>query len=594
MTFVFPARRPSVDTLEPRRLLSFVPFGSETPVEMPSGGSVSQIDSAVARDGSYIVAGVVDFGTSTMLTATRYSADGRTIGNQIFLGQLQPPTQARFSSVNVATDADGDSVIAYSIFKQQTSTESLHFVRVSRDGSVSAPRFLTEGNASNPTVTMADNGRFFVGWSTSELRDTFVRIAAFNQNGAPLAPRFTAAHNQGLLPSQILNLSLSATSDGSSAAFAYTFFDDSDSGGLTDVFHGRVTANGVFFSASGLSVDHTRSASVAMNEDGSYYLGYEQLPVVNFEPDYDLAETSVQKFDVNGNATGPLMPIRLGHADEVHLAGLTAISDGGFAVALHEGIGADTKLYTHRFFPNAISDGPDPILLAQSQPGNEIVWNSIGIAADQNGTALISYRRQGDINPFFGTALYRRVSAQPAAIDKGVLYLLGTDVEESFDVRPRGQSIVVTYENFLNPGVQEVRRYNPALITSISSSLGNGDDLLFNRTALPSTIDGGNGDDLIVGGSSRDRITGGLSDDSIYGGDGDDLLYGQDSEDFLFGGNGNDSLNGGGGLDILRGEAGNDFLASDDGIRDILIGHGGRDTADADGLDLLREIESTQ
>jgi hypothetical protein len=51
------------------------------------------------------------------------------------------------------------------------------------------------------------------------------------------------------------------------------------------------------------------------------------------------------------------------------------------------------------------------------------------------------------------------------------------------------------------------------------------------RADLPSKIDGGPGDDLIVGGPSEDAIDGGLGQDILAGGPGADVLHGGDGED---------------------------------------------------------------
>jgi len=53
------------------------------------------------------------------------------------------------------------------------------------------------------------------------------------------------------------------------------------------------------------------------------------------------------------------------------------------------------------------------------------------------------------------------------------------------------------------------------------------------RAALPATISGGPGDDLIVGGPAEDAIDGGLGQDILAGGPGADLLHGGDGEDLV-------------------------------------------------------------
>jgi len=92
-------------------------------------------------------------------------------------------------------------------------------------------------------------------------------------------------------------------------------------------------------------------------------------------------------------------------------------------------------------------------------------------------------------------------------------------------------------------------------ISSLSVSLGDGDDRLVTGAATPATIDGGTGDDWLKGGTG---------DDTINGGDGADMLDGQ------------------GGNDVLDGDAGDDTLQHDLGADD-LNGGDGVDTAVFDG-----------
>jgi Ca2+-binding RTX toxin-like protein len=79
-------------------------------------------------------------------------------------------------------------------------------------------------------------------------------------------------------------------------------------------------------------------------------------------------------------------------------------------------------------------------------------------------------------------------------------------------------------------------------ILEIQVSGSAGPDLIWNDSDIPSVMDGGDGDDLLVGGSNVDILS---------GGDGDDELYGFEDNDELFGGNGRDGVHGGAGKDLI-------------------------------------------
>src|SRR4051794_18997547 len=75
------------------------------------------------------------------------------------------------------------------------------------------------------------------------------------------------------------------------------------------------------------------------------------------------------------------------------------------------------------------------------------------------------------------------------------------------------------------------------------------------------------------------------------GGSGDDRLNGGDEADTFFGGLGNDTLEPGAGADSVDGEAGDDTLRVRDGVGDLARGGPGTDSAQADAVDALADVE---
>ncbi|HEY5722156.1 MAG TPA: Ig-like domain-containing protein [Allosphingosinicella sp.] len=88
---------------------------------------------------------------------------------------------------------------------------------------------------------------------------------------------------------------------------------------------------------------------------------------------------------------------------------------------------------------------------------------------------------------------------------------------------------------------------------------GNGSDLI-NGMASDDDLDGGNGNDVIYGGDGNDIIDGGNGEDTLYGGAGDDIIHGNNGIDSLDGGAGNDQLFGDNGNDHIKGGAGDDLI----------------------------------
>ena len=96
---------------------------------------------------------------------------------------------------------------------------------------------------------------------------------------------------------------------------------------------------------------------------------------------------------------------------------------------------------------------------------------------------------------------------------------------------------------------------------AFSAALGDGSDTFSvgPSVAVPVTMTGGTGRDLLRGGSGPD---------TALGGDGDDRLLGSNGSDLLKGGAGRDVLKGAKGRDVLKGGPGNDRLLGGPG-RDV-------------------------
>jgi len=92
----------------------------------------------------------------------------------------------------------------------------------------------------------------------------------------------------------------------------------------------------------------------------------------------------------------------------------------------------------------------------------------------------------------------------------------------------------------------------------VNSGGGNDEVSVAVEIAVPVTMRGGSGDDVLLGGSGPDKLIGGTGNDRLAGGRGHDFLYGCPGDDVLLGGPAADTLRGGPGADFLRGGPGDD------------------------------------
>ena len=132
----------------------------------------------------------------------------------------------------------------------------------------------------------------------------------------------------------------------------------------------------------------------------------------------------------------------------------------------------------------------------------------------------------------------------------GVLRVYGGPLDDVISVSPRARDDA-QLEVLVN-GVAHTFAFADVNRIRVFADAGN-DFVDSYAVAIPTSVMGGAGNDIIKTGDARD---------TLYGEDGDDALYGGGENDYLWGMAGNDRLNGGGGRDVLWGGAGTDTFVS--------------------------------
>ncbi len=101
-------------------------------------------------------------------------------------------------------------------------------------------------------------------------------------------------------------------------------------------------------------------------------------------------------------------------------------------------------------------------------------------------------------------------------------------------------------------------------------------------------LDGGIGDDLFMGGDGQDFVNGGANDNETFAGPGNDFVIAGQGGDAVFGDGGDDWIQGGTGQDLLIGDHGAPFFDDPEQTapgNDIFIGQVGENDYDAEGGD---------
>jgi hypothetical protein len=182
------------------------------------------------------------------------------------------------------------------------------------------------------------------------------------------------------------------------------------------------------------------------------------------------------------------------------------------------------------------------------------------------------------------SATHRTSQSGDATLQSGFLTVDGTNADDKITLRLQAANVQVDFGDDGTPDFS----FSAADVTAIEVNGGNGDDTVrVDETTgvftIPTTIDGGNG---------NDNLTGGSGDDTLVGGNGDDVLNGGAGTDTLQGGNGNDTIDGNRGNDPEFGGNGDDTFVWNPGEgSDTIEGKNGNDTLLFNGANVAENVD---
>ncbi len=553
--------------------------GDDTPVapaqKVNAAGTATQVDVAIAGDGSFVVVWQQDDADQAGVFARQYTGSGTPLAAEFAVNTTTTGAQ---TAPRVAIATTGAFTVVWE--SDHTAEARVYQQQFTALGVANGPELLASDDniATDPDIAMAGAGQYVVVW-----------------NGATdtLAQRYTAnAGAQGGVIN-VDNVADSQPAVGMATDGSFVVAWSLVAGPSRDVLFQR-------YNASGATVGGQANAA-------SSPIGDEQFPQVDvagsgkFLVAWAEASTTPGTFDQVG--------FRAFTTSAADLGNDTIINGVGFA--------GDTRF-------GAVWRDTTPVRVAYQS-------GAAALIQEYDSQLVIDLGNAGNVLQLFGSPTNIRV------IENGSVTNYNTDLFTSIQINGGLGADYIRVKN-TTLGVTVIGSSGDDTITTAEGNdyvegglgndavnLGDGDDYAIGNDETD-TLYGGNGNDTLTGGPGRnlmfgeagdDLLGGGNRPDSMYGGPGDDrmlgrqggdALIGEDGNDTLDGGTGNDgilggdgddSLIGGPGNDTLRGGPGNDTLLGGDDIDrlygdagfDILNGGLGGDYGYTDGLDVLISIE---
>jgi Ca2+-binding RTX toxin-like protein len=235
-----------------------------------------------------------------------------------------------------------------------------------------------------------------------------------------------------------------------------------------------------------------------------------------------------------------------------------------------------------------------------SPGGSAAIFTSGNGAGRVTASTIFLFHRIGDAAMFTEALERRQFLSATLNATSGLLTVTGTANADRITVAKVDATKLLVTEQTRVPATSTTpattkttrTRFDIAKVKSLLVNAAAGNDVVdVHSLSIPTTLNGGAGNDRLIGGRGKDVINGDAGNDLLVGNAGDDSLSGGDGRDLLIGGAGADSLSGGAGSDFLVARDGSGTDKVDGGANDAATKYVPGDVAFVDTGDAVTTVE---
>jgi len=372
---------------------------------------------AMDADGDFVIAWQANFqdGDGYGVYARRYDADGNSVGNGAALWQVNTEISNNQERPSIAMDADGDFVIAWTSYGQDTSDSNGVYARryiaddkpFTQDISPAGIEFpvntFTTGNQDNSSIAMDADGDFVIAWE-SNLQDgdgDGVYAQRYTADGIKAGSEFQV---NTFLANDQNSPSIAMDADGDFVIAWTSFLQDGD---VYGIYAQRYTADGIKagseFQVNTETSNHQANPSVAMDADGDFVIAWQS----NFQ-DFSNWDVYAQRYSADGTPAGIEFLVNTETSNNQRDSSIAMDADGDFVIAWQSNLqdGDGYGVYAQRYTADGIKAGiefPVNTFLANDQNSPSIAMDADGdfvsawstFEQDLNGWAVYAQRYEG-------------------------------------------------------------------------------------------------------------------------------------------------------------------------------------------------------
>jgi hypothetical protein len=388
----------SAEALEPRVLLAFAPAGPEFRVNSQTQSEQAAPAIAADGDGDFVVVWedrsveAPDYG----IRAQRYDAAGNVRGVEFSVNTFTANDQR---NPDVATDADGDFVVAWQTEIQDGSEYGVYAQRFNAAGAPQGIEFRvnthTAGTQILPAVAMDASGDFVVTWVGAGPEpglNVYARRydAAGNVLGNQFLVNAAAPAFNRLFPAAAMD------ADGDFVIAWHSYGQDTDGDGVyARRYNAAGQAQGAEFLVNVTTASSQANAAVAMDASGDFVVAWE-----SFRQDAPAGYgIYARRYSAAGAAQSGEIPVNQTPAGQQRHPAVTIEPDGDFVVAWSgNGPGDDYGAFARRYTAAGAPQGNEFLI-------NNTTFNSQGAvaaAADDEGDLVFAWASFGQDGSGFG------------------------------------------------------------------------------------------------------------------------------------------------------------------------------------------------